>query len=567
VLHAIAEDIVRRSGHKVAGIEVLRSDGNLEFVAIAGSPEAQAHLLGQAAPLVVDRIVAFGSHIDGWVHVPEERVDDDTREWMAQYGHTLDLPPTELADGWRAEDRLVRLLTNDAGELRATLYLDEPASGLRPTLESITAINAEIGVLFDAIVGIVERERFGEQVRMLDEARAALASVRPGLGLADFLDEMSGAMAEAMRVDAVDVVLAGRTVPELEPHTAELEQWMREEWLKGGHLVVEPTQTWGAADTAVETPRVLADLMERRGLGSWLLVPVGVGEDYLGTLGLGRVEGGPRWTDSEISAAAAVASEVAGVVLDSHLMERERSLNAELRDISDYRRDMVITLAHELRNPVSVLWTHLEMLTGDPVVEPVRDSLAAMDRAARRIEQMVEDLMALATVSDPHRATPREPVDLSAVTRECCAFVATLAEQAGLELRTTITDGLVVTGEEAGLQRVVGNLLSNAIKYSPTGGTVSLTLEPQMQDGDDGVRLTCADTGIGIDASEVDQVFTSFVRSGDKVARERPGTGLGLAITERVVKRLHGTIEVSSELGVGTTFTVWLPLDPPADLR
>jgi signal transduction histidine kinase len=248
-------------------------------------------------------------------------------------------------------------------------------------------------------------------------------------------------------------------------------------------------------------------------------------------------------------------------------MERERTLNAELRDISDYRRDMVITLAHELRNPVSVLWTHLEMLTGDPVVEPVRDSLAAMDRAARRIEQMVEDLMALATVSDPHRATPREPVDLSTVTRECCAFVATLAEQAGLELRTAITDGLVVTGEEAGLQRVVGNLLSNAIKYSPTGGTVSLTLEPQMQDGDDGVRLTCADTGIGIDASEVDQVFTPFFRSGDKVARERPGTGLGLAITERVVKRLHGTIEVSSELGVGTTFTVWLPLDSPADLR
>jgi signal transduction histidine kinase len=317
----------------------------------------------------------------------------------------------------------------------------------------------------------------------------------------------------------------------------------------------------------VATPVILADLMGRRGLGSWLLVPVGVGEDYLGTLGLGRAVGGPRWTDSEVSAAAAVASEVAGVVLDSRLMERERTLNAELRDISDYRRDMVITLAHELRNPVSVLWTHLEMLAQDPAVEPARDSLAAMDRAARRIEQMVEDLMALATVSDPHRTTSREPVDLSAVARDCCAFVATVAEQSGLELRTAITDGLVVTGEEAGLQRVVSNLLSNALKYSPAGGQVTVTLEPHPAHGGDGVRLTCADTGIGIDAAEVDHVFTPFFRSGNRAARERPGTGLGLAITERVVKRHQGTIDVRSELGAGTTFTVWLPLEALTDVR
>ena len=65
VLHAIAEDVARRSGHRVAAIEALRSDGNLEFVAIAGSPEAREHLLGRAAPLAMDKIVAFGTRIDG----------------------------------------------------------------------------------------------------------------------------------------------------------------------------------------------------------------------------------------------------------------------------------------------------------------------------------------------------------------------------------------------------------------------------------------------------------------------------------------------------------------------
>ena len=313
VLHAIAEDVARRSGHRVAAIEALRSDGNLEFVAIAGSPEAREHLLGRAAPLAMDKIVAFGTPIDGWVHVPEERVDDDTREWMAQYGHTPDLPAPARPDAWRAEDRLVRLLENDAGELRATLYLDEPLNGLRPTPESIAAINAEIRVMYEAVVSIVERERFGEQVRMVSQARAAMQSVRPGLGVDEFLEEMCAAMVEAMAVDAVDVLLAGGRAPALEPHTAYLERHMRRVWLRRGHLVVERTQVWGLREDAIPTPEVIRELMEERGVGSCLMVPIGVGEDYLGTLGLGRAHGGPRWIDSEINAAAAVASDVAGM--------------------------------------------------------------------------------------------------------------------------------------------------------------------------------------------------------------------------------------------------------------
>ena len=570
VLHAIAADVARRSGYRVAGIEVLRADGNLEFVAIAGSPEARTHLLGRAAPLAMDKLVAFGTHVDGWVHVPEERVDDDTRAWMAEYGHTPDLPASEVPDAWRAEDRLLRLLENDAGELRATLYLDEPVSGLRPTPESIAAINVEIGVMFEAVVSIVERERFGEQVRMVSQARAAMQSVRPGLGVDEFLEEMCAAMVEAMAVDAVDVLLAGRRAPALEPHTAYLEEHMHRVWLRRGHLVVEPTQVWGLGEDAVPTPRVIRELMDQRGIGSCLMVPIGMGEDYLGTLGLGRAPGGPRWIDSEINAAAAVASEVAGMVLDARLVERERTLNGELRAVADYRRDMLITLAHELRNPVSILWTHLEMVGQLGVVfGPLNDALAAMNRAARRIEDMVEDMMTLASVSDPDRAAPRTPVDLSAVVRDACEFLAPLAANSGLQLERRIADGLVVTGEAAGLQRMVTNLLSNAIKYTPKDGRVTLTLkaDAEVDAGTDGVRLTCVDTGIGIDASEWDLVFTPFYRSGSSEARARPGTGLGLAITERVVKAHQGTISVESELGAGTTFDVWLPLVAAVDVR
>ncbi|GAA1910551.1 sensor histidine kinase [Nocardioides hwasunensis] len=572
VLRAIADDVARRSGHKVAAIEVLRSDGNLEFVAISGNPAAEARLLGKAAPLSLDQMLAFGTWIEGWVHTLGERVDDETRAWMAEYGHTPDAPAPGRPDQWHPEDRLMRLLENEAGELRATLYLDEPLDGLRATPASIAAVNDEIRVMYDAVVSIVERELYREQVRMLSQARGAVASVRPGLGLADFLDEMSEAMVEAMRVDSVDVLLNGASAPALEPHTAELEDQMREVWLRRGHLLMEPAQTWGLTDEAIPTPPVLAERMRARGLASWLIVPIGVGDDYLGTLALGRNEGGARWIDSEIVAADAVAADLAGVVLDSQLMEQERRANEELRDANDARRHMVLTLAHELRNPVSVLWTHLELLDegadadGDQPFAPA-ESLAAMDRAARRIDAMVENLMSLASVTDTSRAVPTSPVDLTAVVREAAELLTDSAAASGVGLELELVESVIVHGDQAGLALLVSNLLANAFKYTDVGGLVCMSLAPRTVDGVRGCLLTCADSGIGIAADELAQVFTPFFRSGSPDARRRPGTGLGLAIIDGVVTHHGGTIDVESTLDVGTTFRVWLPLAEPTDVR
>ena len=111
----------------------------------------------------------------------------------------------------------------------------------------------------------------------------------------------------------------------------------------------------------------------------------------------------------------------------------------------------------------------------------------------------------------------------------------------------------------------MANLLSNAVKYTATDGRVTVTLAPEESEGRTGVRLTGADAGIGIGDDDLDRVFTPFFRSGDPEARERPGTGLGLSIVERVAKWHGGTIAVTSELGVGTTFVVWLPGAVPDD--
>ena len=566
VLHAVAEDIAKRTQHKVVAIEALRSDGFLEFVAIAGDDAARDKMLGQASPLALDHIHDLGQEMDGWRHIPSERLDDVTRAFLDEYGHKPDVPASGLPNGWDPDDQLVRLLENKDGELRGLLYLDEPLSGLRPTPEVVAAINAEAGVLFEAIVSIVERELYGEQVRMVTQARRAIDTVRPGLGVADLMSELSRALGEALDVATVDVVVSGSVVPGLEDDRHRMGEVMRRQWDRRGHVVVERERTWSMQEESVETPPSLTRLLDAHDLGSGLLVPIGAGEEYLGTLAMGRAADAPRWIASEINAATVVAADLARLLLEARLAERERALNAELRGVSDYRRDMVLTLAHELRNPVSVLFTHLELLGQDLQADEAQDSLDALVRATRRIEDMVEDLMALASVSDPERGTSMTEVDLSALVHECAEFLAPMATLSGVELRLAVADDLVLTGEPAALQRMVTNLLSNAFKYTEAGGRVSVDVARATADGVDGVRVTCADTGIGIPAHEVDKVFTPFFRSGSAEARKRPGTGLGLAIIERVVTAHHGTVRLTSDVGEGTTFTVWLPLVTPAEV-
>ncbi|WP_416955083.1 sensor histidine kinase [Nocardioides sp. T5] len=563
VLHAIAEDVAKRTQHKVVAIEALRSDGYLEFVAIAGDDDARDKMLGQASPLALDHIHQLGVEMAGWRHIPSERLDDETRAWLDEYGHRPDVPASGLPNGWDPDDQMVRLLQNEDGELRGLLYLDEPHSGLRPTSDSVAAVNAEAGVLFEAVISIVERELYGEQVRMVTQARRAIESVRPGLGVQDLLSELARAMVEAMDVATVDVIVAGADVPGLEHDRLDVAELMRGQWQRRGHVVVERQRTWSMKEESIETPRSLTRLLDTHGLGSGLLVPIGAGDEYLGTLSMGRAPDAPRWNASEINAAMTVAADLARLLLEARLRERERALNAELRDVSDYRRDMVLTLAHELRNPVSVLFSHLELLGLEVHSEESRHSIEALDRSARRIEDMVADLMTLASVSDPERGAQTGEVDLSAMVRDTSEFLAPTAARAGVSLDAVVADRLVVTGEAAGLERMVANLLSNGIKYTSAGGRVSMEASARSVDGTDGVLITCADTGIGIAAEEVDKVFTPFFRSSSPEARKRPGTGLGLAIMERVVTGHDGTIEVDSVLGEGTTFSVWLPVAGP----
>ena len=110
-------------------------------------------------------------------------------------------------------------------------------------------------------------------------------------------------------------------------------------------------------------------------------------------------------------------------------------------------------------------------------------------------------------------------------------------------------------GERDELARMMVNIVGNAVKYTPEGGRVSVCLEPVG----DRVAFRCTDTGLGIDADDLDRLFDEFDRSSNPTAQAQPGSGLGLAIVRRIVDRHHAELVVDSTLGAGSTFSVLLP--------
>ena len=271
---------------------------------------------------------------------------------------------------------------------------------------------------------------------------------------------------------------------------------------------------------------------------------------------LGRSAETSTWTPEEVNAALEIGRDLGRAVLHARLFGREHHLVEELRQLDRYKTEMISTLAHELKNPLTSIVGHLELLEAPEDPGSTAMSLAAIDRGARRLSDLVEDLLLLSKVGDPHRPLEASSVDLAEVVRDVAEMLATPAARQQVRVRLVGTDAKVATyGNAAELERVVGNLLANAVKFSPAGGTVTCTVSEE-----DGVAVfRCADEGLGISAEDQDLLFTEFFRSTNPAALAVPGTGLGLTIVKRIVERHCGTISLDSALGAGTEFTVTLP--------
>jgi len=218
-------------------------------------------------------------------------------------------------------------------------------------------------------------------------------------------------------------------------------------------------------------------------------------------------------------------------------------------------RYMIDDLAHELRTPLMGIQATLEAIQ-DGVYPADSEHLQIVSDETMRLTGLTNALLELSMLEKYAEDFPLSRIDLNDPVRTSVAVSQARAQSLGLHIEMDLTDGLRVNADAARLQQAITNLLSNAIRYSQTGQVVVLR---SFRQGDD-AYLTIADTGIGIDAVDLEHIFSRFWRADDARGRSSGGVGIGLAITKEIVDRHQGKISIESEKDVGTTCTIVLPL-------
>ncbi|GBD43746.1 Alkaline phosphatase synthesis sensor protein PhoR [bacterium HR40] len=244
----------------------------------------------------------------------------------------------------------------------------------------------------------------------------------------------------------------------------------------------------------------------------------------------------------------------------------------EQMTIERMRSDFVANASHELRTPLAAIAAAVETLRGPAANDAAarEEFLALVADEAARMTRLVDDLLALSRIEQSATRPPSEACDLAAVVRRVLARFEPLARRQGVAIETRIAEELPSTlGDADQLEQLVSNLVDNAIKYGRDGRRVIVELDAVAAapagtgpvTGRPALRLSVTDFGPGIPAEHLPRLTERFYRVDKGRSRSLGGTGLGLAIVKHVLRRHQGHLTIDSELGRGSTFTVWLASD------
>jgi len=230
----------------------------------------------------------------------------------------------------------------------------------------------------------------------------------------------------------------------------------------------------------------------------------------------------------------------------------------ESRRVEEVRRDFVANISHELKTPVGALALLAETVEdAADDADAVRRFAGRMRQEASRLTVIVQDLITLSRIQAAEPVPDPAPVELDTVVAEALDRCRMKANARGITLASLGDRNLAVLGDEDLLVTALRNLLENAVGYSPERTKVVVTTTKL---GDGGAEISVTDQGIGIPERDLERIFERFYRVDPARSRATGGTGLGLAIVKHVIAAHGGRVTVRSEVGAGSTFTLWLPL-------
>lgn len=243
-------------------------------------------------------------------------------------------------------------------------------------------------------------------------------------------------------------------------------------------------------------------------------------------------------------------------------LQNERKEAQRLHEMDMMKIKLLTNVSHELRTPVSLILSPIEDFIRRSEDEGERRQFQLIRRNARRLLNLVNQLMDFRKMEMRELRTDPVPGELMSFLRESVQSFSDLSERKGVSLTyTDNTDQIYLCFDHDKLERIVFNLLSNAFKFTPAGGSVEVTAEVTAGPERAWLELRVKDTGIGIDSVRIGKIFDRYFQADQRSAFVSPGSGIGLAITREFVTMQQGTVSVESTPDQGSCFTVRIPFD------
>ncbi len=223
------------------------------------------------------------------------------------------------------------------------------------------------------------------------------------------------------------------------------------------------------------------------------------------------------------------------------------------------RSDFLAALSHELRTPLNAILGFTDVLLSEvdgPLSADAQENLSVVRNSGQHLRALIDDILDLSALESGELRLNCKMIDVLSIGQEVIREARIAAEAKNLEI-SAIGNRAMAFADARRVRQIIGNIVGNAVKFTSKGGVI-LRIEPR----DGGVTIAITDSGPGIAREDHEAIFQEYWQSGE-VKRQRVGTGLGLAITRRLVTMHRGFIDLKSQLGKGSTFTIVLPSRPP----
>ena len=296
------------------------------------------------------------------------------------------------------------------------------------------------------------------------------------------------------------------------------------------------------------------------GAEAWVAMPLVIGERVLGVLGLSFAT--PRlFAEAEVSFMQALATQAAIALERAAAYDAERRARAAAEEANRAKSQFLATMSHELRTPLNAIRGYAQLLDmglRGPVTPEQRSDLARIQQSEQHLVGIIGEILEFARIDAARVELAPRDVPLGTLADEVAAFIAPQlhGKRIVFERETPESPGPVAHADPDKTRQVLINLLSNAVKATAEGGRIAISARTVGSQAVVGVH----DTGVGIPADKLDEIFEPFVQLGRELHAPMGGTGLGLSISRGLVRAMGGELTATSAPGVGSTFTFTLPL-------